>query len=245
MRVAVAGGTGLVGRLVVAGLRAAGHDPVVLARSEGVDLTTGAGLAERIAGAAVVIDVTNKLTTRRAQAIEFFGTVARNLVAAAGRERASHVIALSIVGVDRVGYGYYQGKLAQEKLVEASGVPWTILRATQFFEFPDLLLGHRFPVAAMPRMLSQPVAAAEVAQALVSMVDAGPVNRIVQLAGPEQLRMVDMARRIERARGSHRPVLGIPLPGKVGHAMAHGDLLPGGEYSTGKQSFADYLAGLR
>lgn len=245
MRVAVAGGTGLVGRLVVAELRTAGHEPVVLARSAGVDLTSGNGLAERLAGCEAVIDVTNVLTTRRAAAVAFFTTVAGNLVAAAREAGAGHVIALSIVGIDRVGLGYYQAKLAQERVVAASGVPYTILRATQFFEFPVPLLAHRFPIAAMPRMLSQPVAAADVAKTLVELIDTPPTGGTVQIAGPEQMRMLDVARRIERARGSRRPVLAIPLPGKVGREMAGGGLLPHGDYRTGTTTFAEYLATVR
>ncbi|HEY4017962.1 MAG TPA: SDR family oxidoreductase [Pseudonocardiaceae bacterium] len=245
MRVAVAGGTGLVGRLVVAGLRAAGHDPVVLARSQGIDLTSGVGLAERIDGCGAAIDVTNRLTTRRKIATEFFTKVTGNLAAAAREAGVGHLIALSIVGIDRVDYGYYLGKRAQEEVVSASGVPWTVLRATQFFEFPEQLLTHHFPLAPMPRMLCQPVAAADVATELVRLAEAGPSGRIVQIAGPEKLPMVDMARRIERARGSRRPVLPVPMPGKAGRGMTHGGLLPQGEYVTGERTFADYLASLR
>lgn len=245
MRVAVAGGTGLVGKLVVAELATAGHESVVLARSQGVDLTTGAGLADRIAGCGAVIDVTNIVSVSRAKAIEFFGGVTEHLIAAAKQADVGHLIALSIVGVDRIDYGYYQGKRKQETLLEHGGVPWSVLRATQFFEFPEPLLAHHFPIAAMPRMLSQPVAAADVATALVDLVEAGPSGYATPIAGPERLRMVDMARRIERAHGSRRPVLAIPMPGKAGRQMAGGDLVPDGDYREGKRTFAEYLAGLR
>lgn len=246
MRVAVAGGTGSVGRLVVADLRAAGHDPVVLARSEGIDLTTGVGLAERIAGCTAVIDVSNVTTTRGKPSIEFFTKVTGHLIAAVREVGHCHLIALSIVGIYRVDYGYYLGKRAQEKLISTSGVPWTILRATQFFEFPEsVLLAHRFPIAPIPRMLCQPVAAADVAKELVDLLDIEPSGRTIQLAGPEVLPMAEMARRIERARGSRRPVLSFPLPGEAGRGMANGGLVPQGEYVTGERTFADYLAGLR
>lgn len=245
MRVGVAGGTGMVGRPVVAELAKAGHEPVVLARSESVDLTSGAGLAERIAGCDAIIDVTNRLTTSRAKSTAFFTQVTGNLLTAAKEAGVGHLIVLSIVGVDRVGYGYYQGKRAQEKLLEGGGVPWTVLRATQFFEFPEPLLAHRFPIAAMPKMLSQPVAATDVATALVDLVEAGPSGYATPVAGPERLQMVDMARRIERARGSRRPVLPIPVPGKVGRQLAGGDLVPDGDYVPGKRTFDEYLAGLR
>jgi uncharacterized protein YbjT (DUF2867 family) len=245
MRVAVAGGTGLVGRPVVAELRAAGHEPVVLARSEGVDLTSGARLADRIAGCGAVIDVTNVVTTRCTVATEFFTKVTGHLITAAREAGAGHLITLSIVGIDDIDYGYYLGKRAQEKLVAAGGVPWTILRATQFFEFPEPLLAHRLPVAIMPRMLSQPVAAIDVAKALAGLVEAGPSGHATPIAGPEKLRVVDMARRIERARGSHRPVLAVLLPGKVWRQMADGGLVPAGDYVQGERTFADHLAGLR
>ena len=245
MRVAVAGGTGLVGRPVVARLETAGHEPVVLARSVGVDLTTGAGLAERIDGCGAVIDVTNVVTLSRAKAVAFFGSVTEHLIAAAGQVGAGHLIALSIVGVDRVDYSYYEGKRKQETLLEQGGVPWSVLRATQFFEFPEPLLAHRFPIAAIPKMLSQPVAAADVATALVDLVEAGPDGYATPIAGPERLQMVDMARRIERARGSRRPVLAIPMPGKAGRQMAAGDLVPDGDHREGKRTFAEYLSSLR
>jgi uncharacterized protein YbjT (DUF2867 family) len=245
MRVAVAGGTGTVGRPVVAELAKAGHEPVVLARSEGVDLTSGAGLADRIAGCDAIIDVTNRMTTSRATSTAFFTQVTGNLVAAAEQAGAGHLIVLSIVGVDRVGYGYYQGKRAQEKLLEGGGVPWSVLRATQFFDLPRALIAHRFPIAAMPRMLSQPVDTTDVATALVDLVEAGPSGYATPVAGPERLRMADMARRIERVLGSRRPVLAIPVPGKVGRQLATGGLVPDGEYMQGKRTFDEYLATLR
>jgi uncharacterized protein YbjT (DUF2867 family) len=234
----------MVGRPVVAELETAGHEPVVLARSAGVDLTSGAGLAERIAGCDAVIDVSNLMTTGRAKSVEFFTSVTRNLVAAVREAGVGHLITLSIVGIDRVGYGYYQGKLAQETLLEASGVPWTVLRATQFFEFPEHLLGHRFPIAVMPKMLCQPVATGDVATALVDLLDTGPSGHATPIAGPERLRMDAMARQMERARGHRRPVLGISLPGKVGRQMTDGSLIPDGDHIEGKRTFAEYLATL-
>jgi uncharacterized protein YbjT (DUF2867 family) len=245
MRVAVAGGTGLVGRMAVAKLRAAGHEPVVLARSQGVDLTTGAGVVDKLFGSETVIDVTNVVTTRKKVAADFFSQAAGNLVAGSLRAGVEHVISLSIVGSDRVDFTYYFGKREQEETIRSSSVPWTILRATQFFEFPEPLLAGRSPLVPMPAMLSQPIAASEVAQALVSYVDRKPSGMAPELAGPEQLRMVDMARSIARARGMHKFVLPVSLPGSVGKAMSSGGLLPQGEHDTGKQTFEQYLAGVR
>jgi uncharacterized protein YbjT (DUF2867 family) len=120
-----------------------------------------------------------------------------------------------------------------------------VLRATQFFEFPEPLLAGRSPVAAMPVMLSQPVAAAEVAAALVAYAGRPAAGMAAELAGPEQLRMVDMARRVVRARGGHKVVLPVPIPGAVGKAMAGGDLLPRGEHTRGARTFDQYLAAVR
>jgi uncharacterized protein YbjT (DUF2867 family) len=136
MKVAVAGGTGVVGRHVVDVARERGHDVVVLARAEGVDLTTGAGLAERLVGVDAVVDVTSVGTQKRAEAEAFFGAVTRNLQAAG----AAHVVALSIVGIDDVDTGYYAGKRLQERLLTEGAVPWSVLRATQFHEFAEQVL---------------------------------------------------------------------------------------------------------
>lgn len=167
MRVAVAGGTGLVGKYVVAELRAAGHTPVVLARSHGVDLTTGAGLAGKLSGSDAVIDVANIVTTRRKTAVDFFSRTTGHLIAAARAGGVAHLVTLSIVGSDEVDFGYYFGKRAQEELVRDGAVPWTVVRATQFFEFPEPLLNGVSPVVVVPRMLTRPVAAQDVAQTLV------------------------------------------------------------------------------
>ncbi|MBQ0966687.1 MULTISPECIES: SDR family oxidoreductase [Streptomyces] len=245
MRVAVAGGTGLVGKYVVGELRAAGHTPVVLARSHGVDLTTGAGLAEKLSGSDAVIDVANIVTTRRKTAVDFFSRTTGNLIAAARAGGIAHLVTLSIVGSDEVDFGYYFGKRAQEELVRDGDVPWTVLRATQFFEFPEPLLNSASPVVMVPRMLTRPVAAQDVAETLVAYALGDPAGMAPEIAGPDQLDMVDMARRIARARGRRRLVVPVTLPGKVGKAMTTGGLLPRGEYLRGRRTFEARLASLR
>ncbi|MDQ1633543.1 MAG: hypothetical protein QOJ32_352, partial [Frankiaceae bacterium] len=163
-RVAVAGGTGLVGRHVVDVLRERGDDPVVLSRSAGVDLVSGSGAADALRGCEAVIDVSNVTTTRRAPAEAFFGAVTRTLTTAGIEAGVRHLVALSIVGIDRVPFGYYFGKRRQEELLRASELPSTVLRATQFHEFAGQLLARSpGPVAFVPRMRAQPVAAREVA----------------------------------------------------------------------------------
>ncbi|MFM9492723.1 SDR family oxidoreductase [Streptomyces galilaeus] len=245
MRVAVAGGTGLVGKYVVAELRAAGHVPVILAPSHRVDLTTGVGLAEKLSGSDAVIDVTNIVTTRRRTAVDFFSRTTGHLISAARARQVAHLVTLSIVGSDEVDFGYYFGKRAQEELVRDGGVPWTVVRATQFFEFPEPLLNSVSPVVMVPRMLTRPVAAQDVAEALVEHVVRGPVGMAPEIAGPDRLDMVDMARRIARARGRRRLVVPVTLPGRVGKAMTTGGLLPRGDYLRGRRTFDAHLAALR
>ena len=241
MRIAVAGGTGVVGRHTVDAVRAAGHEPVVLARSTGVDLATGAGLVEALAGAAAVIDTSNVTTNSSSKAVAFFGAVTRNLLNAAAKTVPTHVVALSIVGVDRVPFGYYSGKLHQEHLLAESDVPYSILRATQFHEFARQILDRvPGPVAVMPKMLVQPVAAAEVARVLVELAVGSPVT-MTQFAGPQQEYLPDLGRRLLRARGSHKPVWPVRLPGKGGKAMASGANLPTGEYRCGRLTFQQSL----
>jgi uncharacterized protein YbjT (DUF2867 family) len=245
MKVAVAGGTGLVGRLVVGQLTARGHEPVALARSRGVDLISGEGLEAAVQGCDAVVDVNNVLTSKRADAERFFGTSTQHLCDASAAATVRHLILLSIVGSDRVPLGYYYGKRRQEQALAGGGVPWTVLRATQFHEFAEQMLARvPGPVAVIPRMLSRPVAAAEVAAELVNLLDQGPQGFATEIAGPEDLYVADMARRVLRRREQRRPVLSFRLPGRLGSALAHGGLLPTGPYTAGKQTFAQYLAEL-
>ncbi len=241
MRIVVAGGTGLVGRLVVEEARKAGHEPVVLSRSTGADLVTGEGVDALVDGAAAVIDVSNVVTLSGAKARAFFTTATDRLLEAGRRAGVSHHVALSIVGVDRVPWGYYQAKRAQEERVLAGPVGATVLRATQFHEFAAQMLDRPGPVAAVPRMKSQPVAAAEVAAALVRIVAEPPVGLAPELAGPEVHWMPDLARRLARARGKRRLVLPLWIPGKAGHALAGGGLLPTAPGPRGTVTFDQWV----
>ena len=245
MRIAVAGGTGLVGSLLVGQLEAGGHDPVVLARSTGVDLTTGAGLDAALEGARAVVDVTNLPTMRRRPAEEFFTAGTRHLVEAGRRAGVGHHVVLSIVGVDRVDQGYYAAKRAQERAVLSGGVPATVLRATQFHEFAGQLLDRMpGPVALVPRMRVQPVAAREVAAALAALVGDAPAGMAPELGGPEVHELVDLARRVLAARGSRSPVLPVRLPGRAGRLAREGALLPAGPGPRGRETFEEWLGAL-
>ena len=242
MRIAVAGGTGLVGAHVVVALSDAGHEPVVLARSRGVDITTGTGLDVALAGVEAVIDVSNVTTARRIQSVSFFAIGTARLLAAGHRAGVRHHVALSIVGVDRVGFGYYEGKRRQEALVLAGRVPGSVLRATQFHEFPgQLLLRMRGPLALMPRMRIQPVAAREVAAELVALTCGSAQGMAPELAGPQVHELVDLARRVISTRRQHQLVVGIQLPGAAGRAMAGGALLPTRPGPRGSLTFEQWL----
>lgn len=246
MRIAVAGGTGAVGRHVVDVAQRRGHEVVVLARSVEVDLVTGTNLAERLTDVDVVIDVASTSTQSARASEEFFGSVTRHLLAAGHDAGVRHHIALSIVGSDRAPFGYYAGKAVQEQLVSTGRVPWTILRATQFHEFAQQLYGQFTvgPVNVVPKMFSQPVAAREVAERLMQLAESGPAGRPADLAGPESLRMADMVRAYAAASGGRGPIVEVPLPGGFGKAMRDRTLLAGPSADLGVQTFAEWVIGV-
>ncbi|WP_375500668.1 SDR family oxidoreductase [uncultured Jatrophihabitans sp.] len=245
MRIAVAGGTGLVGRLVVSSLRMAGHETVVISRTKGVDVLRGLGVDEALDGVDAVVDVTNTPGLSRAKSTAFFGAATRTLLAAEQRTGITHHVALSIVGVDRVPSGYYQGKCLQEQLITDGSTPWTILRATQFHEFTSQLLGQSMgPVAPIPRMRSATVAAVEVATRLVEIATGPPLGQAPELAGPEVHEMPDLARRLLRRRGQRRVVVPLRLPGVAGREMAGDGLLPRGDATRGVVTFDEWLTQL-
>lgn len=246
MRIAVAGGTGTVGRHVVDVVGEHGHEAVVLTRSAGVDLVAGTGLDEVLHGVDAVVDVTSVATQSGKEAVRFFRAVSTNLLAAEARAGVPHHVALSIVNCDRAPFGHYAGKVVQEELVTTGPVPWTLLRATQFHEFAGQLLGRLGlgPLHPVPVMRSQPVAAREVAERLVGLAEAGPAGRVADLGGPEVLRMTDMVRSYARATGRGGVVLPVPVPGRLGRAFRDGTLVPGPAADRGVQTFARWLAGL-
>ena len=242
MRIAIAGGTGTLGRYVVEAVRAAGHQPTVISRSRGVDVITRTGLDDALRDTSVVIDVTNMTTVSEKKSTAFFETATHNLIDAGQRAGVTHHLVLSIVGIDRVDLGYYKGKRAQERVALAGPVPATVLSATQFYEFADQMLTRGGPFAIVPRMTTQPVAAREVADALVVLALGEPVGRAPDIAGPEQRQMSDLVRAVLRARGEHRLMIPIRLPGAVGRAMANGGLLPTDDGPRGIQTFEEWLA---
>jgi uncharacterized protein YbjT (DUF2867 family) len=241
MKIAVAGGTGVAGRWTVEALRADGHEAIVIARSAGSDLVTGHGLDAALAGVDAVIDATNVASTGKRGSSGFFEATARTLMRTAAAAGVRHIVALSIIGIDRVPYGYYQGKLRQEQVLAESPVPVSILRAAQFHEFPGQYLAKMpGPVVLVPRWRAQPVAAREVGGALARIAAGDPVA-MSELAGPREEIMADMIRQVVHARGDRRLVVSARVPGAAGKGMATGGGLPDRPGPRGTQTFADWV----
>jgi uncharacterized protein YbjT (DUF2867 family) len=244
MKIAVAGGTGTVGRHVVAALTAGGHEVVILTRATGADLITGVGLAPALKEVDAVVDVTSLPTASASRSIKFFGTVTARLLAAERGAGIRHHLALSIPGAATINRAYFAGKKVQEDLVMDAGFGWTIVRATQFHEFVRQVLasGSVGPIHLVPTMLTQPIAAAEVGAALALLATRPPVGLAPDLAGPKVERMADLVRRYLRASGSRQPVAEVSLPGSWGRGMRDGSLLPRPGAGLGTQTFDEWLA---
>lgn len=244
MKIVIAGGSGTLGRHVVNAVSAAGHIPVSISRGSGVDLIKGTGLADAMKGAAAVIDTSATSSTSTKESVDFFGTVTRNLLNAEREADVPHHVAISIIGAAKVNANYYAGKAVQEEILMAEGGGWSILRTSQFHEFVKQIIEHGKlgPVQVVPKMLSQPIAASEVAAELVAIAIGAPRGLEPDLAGPHQERMADLVRRYLHEIGESRPVLEVPLPGSWGRGMRDGTLLPYPGTRLGHQTFNDWLA---
>lgn len=246
MKIAVAGGTGMLGRHVMEQARLQGHAPVSLSRESGVDLLTGDGLVDALRGADAVIDASATTKASTKASLHFFGTATRNLRAAEQEAGVPHHVAVSIIGAAKVRANYYAGKALQEDILAAEPGGWSILRAAQFHEFALQLVGHGKvgPLQVVPTMRSQPVAAAEVAAELVRIAAGEPCGFAPDLAGPREERMVDLVRRYLAAVGQRRRVIELSVPGAWGRGMRDGSLLPGPDARQGRQTFGEWLAEL-
>jgi uncharacterized protein YbjT (DUF2867 family) len=245
MRIAVIGGTGVVGRHTVEALRQAGHDSVVVARSRGVDISTGEGLDDALVGVDTVIDVTNIQAPDAETTRSLFATATRNLLAAEQRARVRHHVLLSIVGIERLeGNAHLAGKRRQEQLLSDSPVPVTIQRATQFYEFAWQVVQwtRQGQVATVPPLLVQPIAAADVGDVLAEIATSAPQGRVADLAGPEPQDLVDMARRTLAARGESIRLIPSWRSGLFGVDAAGEVLLPGPEARLAPTTFDAWLA---
>lgn len=243
MQIAVAGGTGVVGAEVVRIAQQRGHRVRVLSRGNGVDVCSGAGLDEALAGVDTVVDVLNTSTQSARVAADFFTETTSHLLAAARRTGVGHHVALSIVGVDRAPHGYYAGKLAQEHTVQAGQVPWTIQRATQFHDFAAQTYRRASfgPLHLALRMRTQPIAIVEVAARLVDLAEAGPAERVRDIAGPREEQLVDMMRSWAAHTGRDGWMPAFSLPGALGRAIRDGSVLPGPDADLGSVTFEDWL----
>ncbi|HWN33050.1 MAG TPA: NAD(P)H-binding protein [Pseudonocardia sp.] len=244
MRIAVAGATGNIGSFTVAALEGAGHDVVRISRSLGVDLLTGDGLDDALAGVDAVVDVTNGPATDRAATVAYFDTATRTLLAAEAHAGVRHHVLLSIVGIGRVeGNAHYAGKREQERLVAAGSVPWTIVPATQFHDFAGMVASwtEQDGVATIAPLLVQPIAPSDLGDVLAELAVGQPRGRYVDVAGPGTQDLVDMARRTNDALG--RKMALVPTwTGLFDETMAGSVLLPGEGARIAPTSFEDWLA---
>lgn len=245
MKIVVVGGTGLIGSKLVERLREAGHDPLPASPDSGVDTYTGEGLEQALEGAAVVVDVSNAPSWDDAAVLGFFQTTARNLLAAETAAGVGHHVLLSIVGTDRLrDSGYFRAKLAQERVVDAGSVPYTILRAAQFYEFIGRIAesGVEGDTVHLPPVLVQPEAADDVAAALAEVAAGAPVNGTVELAGPEQFRLDELARRVLAANHDPRDVIADPDARYFGAKLDDRSLKPGDGARIAPTLFEDWLS---
>ena len=244
MKIVIIGGTGLIGAKLVAILKHKGHDAVAASPRLGINTLTGEGLAGALSGAEVVVDVANSPSFEDKAVLEFFEKSGRNLHAAEAAAGVKHHVALSVVGTDRLpDSGYMRAKLAQERLIEASKIPYTIVRATQFHEFvgPIAQTGAAGETIRLPPAMMQPIASDEVAAMMADYALASPVNGIVEIAGPEPIRMTDLAARFLRASGDAREVIADPDARYFGTSVDDRSLTPGKGPRLGTIRFDDWL----
>ncbi|WP_316172491.1 MULTISPECIES: SDR family oxidoreductase [unclassified Bradyrhizobium] len=248
MKIVVVGGTGRIGTKLAGLLRRKGYDVVQASPRTGVDAVTGDGLDFALSGADVVVDVANSPSFEDGAVLEFFTRSTRNVLAAEIAARLQHHVALSIVGTDRLpDCGYFRGKLAQERLIRNSGRRYSILRATQFYEFADDIVATSThgQVARLSPALFQPVAADDVAAALAAVTLAPPIDGIIELAGPEQLSLDDFGRRYLAAINDPRKVVADIHARYFGAELDDRSLTPGDHPRLGVIRFADWLSSLR
>jgi uncharacterized protein YbjT (DUF2867 family) len=244
MKIVVIGGTGLIGSKTVAMLLQGGHEVVAAAPNTGVNTITGEGLKEAMAGTQVVIDLANSPSFEDKAVLEFFETSGRNLVAAEAAAGVRHHVALSIVGTDRApDNGYFRAKVAQEKLIEASGIPYTIIRSTQFLEFLRGIAASSADgnTVRLSPGLFQPIAADDVAAIVADAALAAPRNGIVEIAGPERAPFNEIVARYLKAVGDPRDVVSDPEARYFGGRVEERSLVPLGEARLGRIGFDEWL----
>jgi uncharacterized protein YbjT (DUF2867 family) len=243
MKIVIIGGTGLIGSKTTAILRQGGHEVIAAAPNTGVNTITGEGLKEALTGAQVVIDLANSPSFEDKAVLEFFETSGRNLLTAETVAGVRHHVALSIVGIDRSDNGYFRAKVAQERLIVASGVPYTIIRSTQFLEFLRGIAdsgteGNKVRIATG---MFQPIAADDVAANVADVAVAAPRNGIVEIAGPERAPFNEIVARYLKAVGDPREVIGDPGARYFGGLVEERSLVPVGDARLGRIGFDEWL----
>jgi uncharacterized protein YbjT (DUF2867 family) len=244
MKIVVIGGSGLIGSNVVGRLRQKGHDVVAASPNTGVNTITGEGLAEALAGAQVVVDVANSPSFEDRAVLEFFETSGRNLLAAEAAAGVGHHLALSVVGADRLPEsGYLRAKMAQEMLIKSSRIPYTILRATQFFEFVNSIIqsGADGDVVRLSPAQLQPIASDDVAAALADLAVGRPLNGMVEVAGPERIPLDKIARKVFAATADKRKVIADVHARYFGAELNDQSLTAGEKPRIGSIYFEDWL----
>jgi uncharacterized protein YbjT (DUF2867 family) len=244
MKIVVIGGTGLIGSKTVAMLRRRDHEVVAASRKSGVNTVTGEGLEEAVAGAQVVIDLSNATSRDAKAALEFFETSGRNLLAAEAGGDVRHHVALSVVGADRVpDQGYYRAKVAQEKLIKASSIPYTVIRSTQFLEFLRGIAdaSTKGGVVRLPPGLLQPIAADDVAAVVTEVALGYPRNGTIEIAGPERAPFNEIVGRYLKAVGDPREVVKDPEARYFGARLEEQSLVPLGEARLGRVNLEEWL----
>jgi uncharacterized protein YbjT (DUF2867 family) len=244
MKIVVIGGTGLIGSKLVNKLHVHGHEAVPASPDSGVNTVTGEGLAEVLRGASVVVDVSNSPSWEDAEVLKFFETSTRNLLTHEATAGVRHHVALSVVGTDRMPEsGYMRAKMAQEKLIQQSSIPYSIVHATQFFEFLKGLADISVVDGKvhLPHVLFQPMSADDVASGVAKVAEGQPVNGMVEIAGPEQFRVDDLVRRRLVAMRDPREVIADPNARYGGAKISERTLLPGNNVRLGDSTFEAWL----
>jgi uncharacterized protein YbjT (DUF2867 family) len=243
MKIVVIGGTGLIGSKTVAILRQRGHEVVAASPNTGVNTITGEGLKEAMAGAEAVIDLANSPSFEDKAVLEFFETSERNLLPAEASAGVRHHVALSIVAIDRTDNGYFRAKVAQEKLIVASGIPYTIVRSTQFLEFLRGIADSSMDgnTVRIPPVLFQPIAADDVAANVAEAALAAPRNGVVEIAGPERAPFNEIVARYLKAIGDRREVVRDPEARYWGGRVEERSLVPLGEARLGRIGLDEWL----
>ena len=245
MKIVVIGGSGLIGSKLVPKLREQGHQAVAASPKSGVNTLTGEGLAEALKGASVVVDVSNSPSWEDAAVMNFFETSTRNLLAHEGDAGAAHHVALSVVGSERLlESGYFRAKIAQEKLIKGSSIPYSVVRATQFYEFVKGIADFSTDgdKVRLPPVLIQPMAADDVASAVGRIALGAPVNGTVEVGGPEKFRLDELIRRGLAALKDPREVVADPHARYYGIEVKERTLVPEDNAKLGKIRFEDWLA---